>query len=299
MGEQIASTLLDVFNLKHRSARKADLAFVAALSARFRIKGRLGKHEFGSLTLSKRVAGLALANDRNQGRRAARSVIPAKIGRSARIAQSEPGLACPLFAGSLPAFLRARALLRHRRLKTRLINGQPARAQNVLSEIERETIGVVKTKRRLAGKHSSGRQSADCIIEELQTTTESALEACLLLLENALDRSLRSRQLWISLPHLLDQRTHKPMHRRFTRAQHVTVAHRPAHDPSKHIPSSFVRRHHAISHQEGGRTKMVCNYAEGSELVSLRASRIDLLLRCDQRLEQINLVIVMYALQDG
>jgi hypothetical protein len=96
----------------------------------------------------------------------------------------------------------------------------------------------------------SPREARRRLVEQLQTGRESLSEARLFLLQSRLDQRLRPHQFRISRAHLGNQRRHEPVHQRILRAEQVRVAHRPPHDPAKHVTPALVGRQHAVGDQK-------------------------------------------------
>ncbi len=77
------------------------------------------------------------------------------------------------------------------------------------------------------------------------------------------------------------------------------MAHRAAHDAAQDVSPALIRRQDAISNQEGRCAQMVGDDAEGGKLVACGLRTIEVFLGRDQRFEEIDVVIVVDALQDG
>ena len=77
------------------------------------------------------------------------------------------------------------------------------------------------------------------------------------------------------------------------------MAHRAAHDPAQHVAAAFVRRQHAVGDQERRRAQMIGDHAQRGLLLALRIGAGQFGDGADQRDEQIDVVIVVLALQHG
>jgi hypothetical protein len=75
------------------------------------------------------------------------------------------------------------------------------------------------------------------------------------------------------------------------------MAHCTAHDPAQHVAAAFVRRQHAVRDQERRRTKMVGDHAQRCLLLAVRIGAGQFGDDADQRDEQVDVVIVVLALQ--
>ena len=110
------------------------------------------------------------------------------------------------------------------------------------------------------------------------------------------DQRLRADQFGEGCAHLCDERRDQPMHQRFARAQNVGVAHRTAHDPAEHITPAFICRQHPVGDQEPGGAQMVGDDAVAGLASALGGNAGQVDRRGDQRLERVDVVIVVDAL---
>ena len=76
------------------------------------------------------------------------------------------------------------------------------------------------------------------------------------------------------------------------------MTHGATHDAAEHIAPALVRRQHAIGDEEGGGAQMVGDDAVARLVLAGRRHTGEIDGGRDQRLEQIDLVIVVCALQD-
>ena len=97
----------------------------------------------------------------------------------------------------------------------------------------------------------------------------------------------------------MHQRGHQLENHRILRAQHVRVAHGAAHDAAQHVAAAFVGRQHAVGDQERRGTQMVGDHLVRGRLRTIRVDAGLLRHRFDQAAEQVDVVVVVLALQDG
>ena len=77
------------------------------------------------------------------------------------------------------------------------------------------------------------------------------------------------------------------------------MAHRAAHDPAQHVAAALVRGQHAVGDQERRRAQMIGDDAQGGLLLALRIGSGQFGDGADQGYEQVDVVIVVLALQHG
>ena len=202
-------------------------------------------------------------------------------------------------AGALPGLARLRLLLLHRRVEAGGVDRDAARAQRVLGQIEREAEGVVELERGVAGQRVALLELARRVLEQADALRQRPLEARLLEVQRLGDERLRPLQLVVGVAHLVHERGHEPVHQRLGRAEQVRVAHGAAHDAAEHVAAALVGGQHAVGDEEARRAQVVGDDAVRGLVLARRrhASRRD--GRGDQRLEQVDLVVVVRALQHG
>ena len=101
------------------------------------------------------------------------------------------------------------------------------------------------------------------------------------------------------MAHLGDERRHQTPHQRLLGAKQMRVAHGAAHDAAKHVAAPLVRRQHAVGDEEGDRAQMIGDDAMAWLGLALGGNAGERHRGRDQRLEQVDLVIVVGALQHG
>ena len=78
----------------------------------------------------------------------------------------------------------------------------------------------------------------------------------------------------------------------------MRVAHRPAHDPAQHIAAPLLARQHAVGDQEGRGAQMIGDDAMRDRVRPVRCDARGFGRGQDQGPEEVDVVIVVLALQD-
>ena len=99
--------------------------------------------------------------------------------------------------------------------------------------------------------------------------------------------------------HLAHQSGHQPPDHGLARADDMGVAHGPAHDPTQHIAPSFVGRQDPVGNQERSGAQMIGNDPMGHGMGAIRRAVRNVGRGLDQGAHQIDVVIVVLALQHG
>ena len=200
---------------------------------------------------------------------------------------------------SRPCRARLLALPVHRVGEGGDIDADAARFQRVLGEIERKAIGVVQRERGIAVEHVALLQAAAFLVEDREAALQRLAEPGLFQPQRFLDQVFGAHQFRIGLAHLAHQRPDQPMHQRVAGAEQLRMAHRAPHDPAQHIAAAFVRRQHAVGDQERRRAQMIGDHAQRGLLLALRIGAGQFGDGADQGDEQVDVVIVVLALQHG
>ena len=109
---------------------------------------------------------------------------------------------------------------------------------------------------------------------------------------------MRAIELRVGAAHFAHEGRDELEHQRVFAAEHVGVAHRAAHNAAEHIAAAFVAREYAIGDEEGARAQVIGDYAV-AHCVSGRIVFGEFLRGMDQCLEEVDVVIVVLALEDG
>ena len=105
------------------------------------------------------------------------------------------------------------------------VDGNSARAQRILREIERKAVGIVKRERGVAVEHRAFLEALALLVEDGKAALERAPEAGLLQLQRLGDQGFRAQQLRIGLAHFARERGDKLPHQRLFRAEQLGVTH--------------------------------------------------------------------------
>ena len=298
MHEEVAGLLLGVGDAE-LDALARQQAGVADLAAGLRIERRLVEHDRTALAGLQAVGILAVLHQRRHHAFGALGLVAEEFGGAELFAQRKPDVLARGIAGARPRRARLGLLLFHRVGERRLVDADAARLQRVLRQVEREAIGVVQRERGIAVEHVALLQASALLVEDRQAALQRLAEARLFQPQRFLDQLFGAHQFRIGLAHLAHQRPHQAMHQRLARAEQLRMAHGAAHDPAQHIAATLVRRQHAVGNQERRCAQVVRDHAQRGLLLALRVGAGQLRDRADQGYEQVDVVIVMLALQDG
>ena len=223
-------------------------------------------------------------------------LVAQEFGGAELLFQLEPQAFGRRLAGARPGFPRLGALALHGGGETRCVDADALGFQRVLGEIVGEAIGVVELEGDLARQRVAGFQIVGRLVEQPQAALQRLAEAGLLQLQGFLDEALAALELMIGVAHLSGKRRHQAVEQRVLGAEQMSVAHGAAHDPAQHIAPALVGGQHAVGDEEGGRAQVIGDDAVARRIGAFRrhAGQID--GRRDQRLEQIDGVIVVGAL---
>jgi hypothetical protein len=133
-------------------------------------------------------------------------------------------------------------------------------------------------------------------VEDLHAMFECLAEAFLLGIQRFFHNAAFRRKLRVGCSHFLDQCADELVEERLLLAEDVTVAQRAADDPAQDIAASLVRRQHAIDDQKAACTDVIGDHAQRLVFQVCRVGKLSGDL--DQALEQVDLVVRMYVLQD-
>ena len=90
------------------------------------------------------------------------------------------------------------------------------------------------------------------------------------------------------------------MHQRLVGAQQVGVAHGAAHDPAQHVAAAFVRGRDAVGDQEDDERRWsAMTRCDGAVRSPSAFTPVSSTRGGDQRAEQVDVVVVVHALQHG
>ena len=222
-----------------------------------------------------------------------------EIGRPDPLAQGVPHRLGRRLARSRPGAARLGALSLHGGVEAVDVDRKAACAERVLGQIERKAVGVVKLEGGFAGQHPAGTERPRLVLEDREAARERRAEARLLELESFGDQRLGAHQLGVGLAHLAGQRRNEAPHQRIARPEQLGVAHRAAHDAPQHVAAALVRRQDAVGDEEGRGAQMVGDDAVGGPLRPVGIDAGQIRAGANERAEEIDVVIVVHALQHG
>ena len=142
---------------------------------------------------------------------------------------------------------------------------------------------------RVVAADVAPRQNA---IEKLQAARERRAEPLLLATDDVDDELLLAHEVGVRVAHRGDGGVHEGGSDELLRAEQERVAHRAPDDASEHVAALFVRRHHAVGHEEGHRATVLGQDAQRYVGLPAREAAVlhpgDGLGRGDQRLEDVD-----------
>ena len=294
----IAGAFLDIAHDEAGAAFEDDLAVIARLAAGFGVEGRGVEDEFGRAGRERGREGAA-GRDGDELAFAGGGSVACELRAAALAAHFKPYFIRGLITGGEAGGAAGFALRLEGGFETGNIHFEAAAAQDVLRQVQREAERVGQAEGDIAGQRSAGLQFVHGLVEEGETIAERALEAGLFLLDGGFDCDTCAAEFRIGLAHLGDQRRDQLVHQRLARAEHVAMAHGAAHDAAQDITAAFIRRQDAVGHEEGRGAQVVGDDAEGGGLVAGGLLAIDVFFGIDQCTEEINVIVVVLALQDS
>ena len=195
--------------------------------------------------------------------------------------------------GEAASGARGLALALHGGLEARLVHFDAALAGDVLGEVEREAVGVIEAEGLGAGNPAAA--ALGDLVEDAHAGVERFGEALLLGLQRTLHGFPLGAQLGVRIPHEPVQGLHQAVEERLAHAQHPAVAQRPADDPAQHVAAALVGGQHAVHHQERAGADVVGDHPQ--RLVAKVVGAGQLRRARDQRLEQVDFVVAVHALE--
>src|SRR5690606_15035882 len=184
----------------------------------------------------------------------------------------------------------------HGGIKTFLINAHAAFAADVGSEVDRETVSIVKGEQRLAIEYPFGGNARQRCLKDLHAVLKRFGEALFLLAQHLFHARLLFGQLRIGLAHFLDEVSHQAVKERLLLAQFVAVSQGPSHDATQDIAPALIAGNHAIDDKEAAGADVVSNDLEGIvfQIYTTRFTRSS----GNEVAEKVDFVIGMLVLQD-
>ena len=299
MDEQVAKLLHRLGDTECCALWPLDQAMIAHLPARLAIKWGLIDDYGRRVASSKGLDLLAIFDQRGNLPLGRLSFIAEELGRARALLDVEPDRFSCSLTGAFPGFACFSLLLFHGGGKASGVDPNIAGAQRILRQIEGKSEGVVKLEGDISWQRGASRELGRCIRQQPKAALQRFTEAAFFELERFGDQWLGPHQLLVGLAHLPDQRRHEAMHQRIGSTEQMRVPHRPPHDPAQNIAAPFVRRQYAIGNQETRCPQMIGDDPVARLVLALSLDTCRFDRCCDQRLEQIDLVVVVRALEHG
>ncbi|WP_244287981.1 hypothetical protein [Labrenzia sp. 011] len=298
MHEQAVGLLLGVGDAD-RHAGAQHLPGVAHLTAAFAIKGCLVENDETALARRQFVDFPVVGGKRRDNALGGFGLITEKIRRPVLFLQREPHRFRRRTARTGPGRTGLGLLPLHGRVEAFRVDGDVAGTQSVLGQIERKAEGVVKFEGGFPVEPATGGQVLGRTVEQAQSALQGLAETGFLQLQRLGDQRLCADQLRIGAAHFPHQRRHQPVHQRFGGPQQVSMAHAAAHDPAQHVTAPFIGGQHAVGDQETGGAQVIGNHPVAGQRAAAGVHAGLVFGGGNQCPEQIDIIIVVHALQHG
>ena len=263
-------------------------AFIANLTAGFRIEWRLIQHDHSFLACIDGINRFTINKQRSHFAVQFQMVIAFKFRCTVNTDH------CVVIGTKAAGFARATTLLFHCSFKTSFVNFDVALTTNISRQVNREAIGVVQTESSFTIQRIT-RKFCQLFIQQRQTALQSTSKLLFFSLQHLLNLRLLAFQVFTRRAHNVDQRTNQFVEEGFFRAEHITVTHCATNDTTQYITTVFIGRHYAIRDQERTRTNVVSDYAQ--RFIAQIGCASDFRYRLDQRAEQVDVIVRVNVLQ--
>ena len=267
-----------------------EITTIPRLTTGFGVKRRTVQYHHPDLTHRQRRHFFTVAQ---QGRNRAAAGLAIIAGKgSAALQREHRAVVDPETA----AFLGAHTLLRHGRVVTRHIQAEAALPGDIIGEVGGETVGVVQLEHQRTG-YLVRYQARKRLFQDLHAVVQRLGKLFLFRQQGFFHLRLAFHQVRVGLTHLLGQGAHQAMEERCRGAQFIAVTDGAANNPAQYIASALVARHDAIDDEESAGADMVGDDLERAVLEVGHPE--DIRGRCNQGLEQVDLVIAVHPLHHG
>jgi hypothetical protein len=197
---------------RHAPVRELDRPHVSDLASRLTVEGRLLNHDLDAVSFNRLLDLGASPNQSDHLRAAFERLVAHELG----LAPSHDGaveLRGGRFFGPAPGRSGALRLLRHARLEALAVELETVAAQDVLSEINGESVRVVEAKHDPSGQPGPALPTSlrDLLVEQREAASECAQESPLPPLDRFLDERAPLDDLGIGLRHDLDDASSDPV----------------------------------------------------------------------------------------
>ena len=230
---------------------------VAYLATRFGVEGRLLQYDNRFRACGDSIHGLAINKQGFDNITVCHiAKVTGKLGLTFELQAF--AVVCTKVAGSTgPLTLPIHALL-----VALFVNGQATLTGDIVGEIDREAVSVIKGEYGFAGNHCvvtiSGERS-NILFQNLHALIEGAGKLLLFFLEGSHHLLLLIGHDFGTITHHLHQCWHQLVEERFGCTELVAVTTGTTNNPAQGITTTIVRRQHPIANQEGTGTDMVGN----------------------------------------
>ena len=252
--------LLDVADLKNGAAG-LDGAMVGDLAAHLGVERGLVEHDGALGSLAQLAGELALDDQGFDLGLVGELVIAGEHGRHGVQAQVEAGPAADVAArgpGALALFL-------HEGVEALGVRGHAGLAEDVLGEVQRETVGVVEPEGVRAGEHglALGLEAVHELGEDAHAAVYRAGEALLLGADDLGDEALLVDEVRVGGAVLVDDRLADLVEEGLVHAEELAVARGAAQQAAQDVAAALVGGQHAVADEEGCGADVVGDDAQG------------------------------------
>ncbi len=204
-------------------------------------------------------------------------------------------------ATARPGGAGAAALLVHGRRKALHVQEQALFPGNIGGEIDGEAEGIGEFEDDGARNGCPRKQLGNGLFQQGEAFFQGFAETAFFLGQDPFHLGLRLRQFGVGMPHVRHQRRHQPVEKDLFQTQLAPMAHGAADDPAQHIAAPLVARQDAVTDEETAGANMVRQHPEAGVRRCIHAIVLVAKARggVDERTEEVGVVIVVHALQDG
>ncbi|OIQ76323.1 hypothetical protein GALL_420010 [mine drainage metagenome] len=291
MAEYRGLDFLRVFHRKN-AVGSAQFPAVADLAAGFGIERRFIQHHDAEVALVQFLDCHAILVQRQHAGASFQLFVAVEGGRWAVVFQVGRH---PELAGGARLFF----LVRHCLVESGHVNSDAMLAADVGGQVEREAIGVVQLEGGFAieGGDAGSGHGRQFLIQYGHAMLDGLEEAVFLLEQHVHDACPPGLDLRVGIPHLGHKVRHHAVEESRADAELVAMADGTADDAAQHEAPAFVAGNHAVGNQEGAGADVIGQdfQRRTGQVAGFRFARGG----GNQRLEQVDFVIGMHALQHG
>ena len=297
MNEDALALLLRILDCDSKTF-SGDRAGIALLAAGFSIERGLVDYDRNNIAFSNGLYFRAIADKRSDNAFGNLGLVSEKFRRTDLILDTEPDRFGCSFTRTSPVRTGLGLLALHGGTEAIRIDGNTALTKCILRQIQRKAIGVVKLESGFAVEAIPFNKAFRRIRQEAKTAIQRLAETGFLKLERFGDQGIGADQFRIGLSHFADQGRQQAPHQRLFGAQELGMTHCTAHDATQNIAAAFVGRQNTVSDQEARSAQMISNHTVAGAEFALSLHAGCFFRSADQCLEEIDIVIVVHALQN-